>query len=49
MCVRVCECNSCMRKAQCSDCVHNAKIKDVDCNKEGVQGCSHRIKPHVVT
>lgn len=41
MCVKKCECNTCFKKHTCTDCSYMDFSKDVDCRKDGVQGCEH--------
>ena len=41
MCVHKCECNTCLKKYTCADCYYMDFTKDVDCRKDGVQGCKH--------
>lgn len=40
MCVMKCECNSCYTRNSCTDCIYIDDTKDVDCRKDGVQGCN---------
>lgn len=41
MCVAKCECNACLKKHTCTDCYHMDWSKNVNCSKDGVQGCEH--------
>ena len=41
MCVKKCQCNTCFKKHTCTDCYYMDFKKDVDCSKDGVQGCKY--------
>lgn len=41
MCVKKCECNTCSKKHTCTDCYYMDFEKDVNCSKDGVQGCKY--------
>lgn len=48
MCVTQCDCNNCYKKKTCADCPYCFENKDVDCNKNGVQGCKYKIDYPIV-
>ena len=46
MCVKCCECNNCYKTKTCIDCEHAKyveKFLNINCNKNGVQGCPFKL------